>query len=210
MIALLHYLYLKGVRDRSLIIFLLIGPVWATIMLIAVAIALHHVHYPLGPELPIKEEIFFSGVLGSWVASISAFWSLRSELATKAVSSFLLARRPISIAVALVIFATATGVASIVGAVICAGVLWAAVPPGLFSIAFALVIVSLASASLGALYVTISPQPMMFVWAQIAGIPLAPWLVNPSNWPRLMMIAPVVTIVCTVVSAFLLERRCAT
>lgn len=210
MIALWHYTFLKGMRDRSLPVFLLWGPVYATAALIGVSVAQGRLHYPLSPQWDIKDELFFALMTATVIATLSAFWTLRTEVATKAIGSFLMATRPISVVVALVVFAAATGVATEIGMIVVSAVVRAALPANLVPIVLATVILSLAAASMGALCVTISPQPAMLIWAFCGSLPLVAWMANPSNWPRLVMIAPVIAILCTAISAFLLRRRCAT
>jgi len=210
MIALLRYAFLKGMRDRSLPIFFLLEPAQVAAMLIGYSVMNRHLHYPLIMPGDVGDVVGFSVLFPSFVATLSAFWTFRSEVATRAIGSFVVASRPSTVVVALVVFAAATAIGGLIGAITTAAVLTAALPANLASLAPLGVISSLVGASLGALYVTISPQPAMLVWAFIAVIPLAPWIFHPPSTPRLLMIAALVSIVCIGVSAFLLRRRCAT
>lgn len=211
MIALLHYAFLKSLRDRSLPIFVLWVPIQVAAMLIGSSVINHHLQYPLVvSDWNDGDVAAFSILLPSFIASISAFWTFRSEVATRAIGSFVIASRPITVVVALVVFATATAIAGLIAAIGTVAVLTMALPPNVAFFASIGVIASLAGGSLGALYVTISPQPAMFVWAACAGIPLAPWIFAPATKSQLPMIASVLSIVCIGVSTFLLRRRCAT
>jgi hypothetical protein len=211
MIALLHYAFLKGMRDRSLPIFLLMMPAQVAAMLIGFSVIKRHLQYPLlGMEWGHGDVVIFSIILPSFVATLSAFWTFRSEVATRAIGSFVIASRPITVVVALIIFAAATATGGSIATTVTIAMLTAALPPEVASFASLGIIASLAGASLGALYVTISPQPAMLVWAFIAGLPLAPWILHPPSEPQLLMIASLLSIVCIGVSAFLLRRRCAT
>jgi hypothetical protein len=210
-IALLHYAFLKGMRDRSLPIFVLITPAQVAAMLIGAAVLNRHLRYPLMMDFVSTQDLVtFSIVLPWTVASLSAFWTFRSEVATKAIGSFVIASRPMTIVAALVVFAAATAIGGVLGAIGTIAVLTAALPANLGSLASIAIIFSLVGASLGALYVTISPQPAMLVWAIIAGFPLAPWIFGEGSKRPFLMIAAVVSIITIGVSTILLRRRCAT
>lgn len=211
MIALMHYAFLKGMRDRSLPIFFLMGPVQLAAMLIGFSLIRRHLHYPLlTPDFDRGDVAIFTIVLPSIVATLSAFWTFRSEVATRAIGSFVVASRPITVVVALIVFAAATAIGGLMAMLGTFVVLLAALPPNLATFAALGVISAFVGGSLGALYVTISPQPAMLVWAFIAGFPLAPWILDPAFRPRLLTIDGIVLIVCIGVSTFLLRRRCAT
>ncbi len=211
MIALLHYAFLKGMRDRSLPIFVLMMPVQVAAMIIGYSVINRHLQYPLvGFDWDEGDVAVIAILLPSVVATLSAFWTFRSEVATRAIGSFVIASRPITVVLALIVFAAATATGGSIATTATIAVLTAGLPANLASLAALGILHSFVGASLGALYVTISPQPAMLVWAFIAGFPLAPWILDPASQSRLSMIAAVLSVVCIGVSAFLLRRRCAT
>lgn len=209
--ALLHYAYLKGMRDRSLPVFLLIPAAQFFAMITAFSGTTGHLRYPLKAlNFDHGDLAAMSILLPSVVATMSAFWTFRSELATGAIGSFVIASRPIVVIAALVVFAAATGTGGIFGAVGTIALLTAEFPARLVSMIGTGAMAALSGAALGALYVTISPQPQMLVWSFIAGIPFVPFIFDPANWHRLPPIGLLLAIICIAVSTFLLRRRCAT
>ena len=209
MIALLHYAFLKGLRDRSMPVLFLIAPAQIAAMLIGYSVTHRHLQYPLMTFEWADRDVKGLGIIiPSVVASISAFWTFRSEVATKAIGSFVMASRPVTVVLALIVFAAATATGGLVAAAITVGVLTAGLPANIALLASVGIIAAVLGASLGALYVTISPQPMMLLGAFIAGIPLVPVVFNAAT-SRILLNASVLSMVCIAVSTFLLRRRCA-
>jgi hypothetical protein len=204
-----HYAWLKGVRDRSLVIFALIPPMQFTAMVIGFSLDKRHLTYPfIGPDWAGD----FPGLailIPAVVGSCSAFWMLRSEVATRAIDSFVVASRPVAVIAALVVTGTVTAAAGWLGGLAAILMLTADLPANLLTLASSGALAALAGASLGALYVTILPQPGMLVWAVVAGLPLGPWIFDPASRSHLIPIALVVSIVAMAASTFLLRRRCA-
>lgn len=217
--ALLHYAVLKGMRDRLLPILLLVSPIFAAGTLIGESAARKQLHYPLTVGL---DSLGFNpaGLYALTFSSIVAFWAFRSEVATKAINSFVMASRPIGIVTALVVYGVGIGVATWMGAIAAATALTTKLPSNLASFALEAFIASLFGASIGALAVTISAQPTMLVWAVCAtvGLPLillfdyqrGDLVFELASRTRYLTSQVVVSILCLGIGTFLLERRCAT
>jgi len=207
MTAMLHYALIKGLRDRSLPVFVLIGPMGITMAVIGVSLAAGHRDYPLYTLSDFADGLF-AGVVAVTIAGMSGFWMFRSEVATKAIGSFVIASRPIKAFAALVLFAAMTGMLSWAGTTAMHALLTLRRPE--LAAAFGMMAIeTLAAASAGAMLVMISSQPTMLVWACIASAVFVPWYVNPTSRPQIVMIAPLVVIVCSITGTLLLERRCA-
>ena len=182
MIALLHYVYLKSLRDSSLIAFIIVPILAPVVALSGVTFGKGHVHYPFY----LKAQ--FSAVQNATLASeitlaicvlfavIPAFWTLRPEIATRSIGSFFFGARPLTVALALILFASAIGLAGWIGAVALIGALTTALPPNVAFMTFKVAAGSLASSALGTLLVTISPQPGMIVGAYLGCVFLVPWI----------------------------------
>jgi hypothetical protein len=208
--ALLHYAWLKGMRDRSVLVFFLIAPIQIAAIIIGISVSNHHIRYPLLPlALDEGDVAVLSVILPYFVAACSAFWTFRSEVATKAIGSFVIGSRPLTVVLALVVFAAATAICGQAALFGVAVALTKTFPASLGSAAFTAAIASVAGASLGALYVTISPQPAMLPWAFLAGIPLTVFIINPASRPHQVPIASLLSIGCVAISTVLLRRRCA-
>lgn len=211
MIALLHYALLKGVRDRSLLTFAAIPAANISAVLIAMAVHQKQMVYPLtGVTLDHVDLAVFSILIPSFIATLSAFWTFRSEVATKAIASFVVATRPLVVVTALLITGVATAAVGTIGMLAAIFVLTARFPAEVLTLIVTASIASMVGAAMGTLYVNISAKPEMFVWALLAGIPVAPFIFNPKNQSMLPFVALAVTVVAISVSAFLLRRRCAT
>lgn len=217
MTALLHYAILKSARDRSLFIFLL-GP-----MLIMVAILIgtagatwQHtaIHYPvrLGTDFKPEQSAEVASGLATGFAimfsAVAGFWTFRPEVATKAIGSFCMAQRPIRITTTLIAFATLLGIVGWIGSLTAVSLLTAALPSNLGFLALATAVGSLTGASGGAMMLTISSQPSAIAGFFIGVAFCLPAVISAQR-SQVMIAALVVTIVCTAVCTFLLERRCA-
>jgi len=213
MIAVLHYAFLKSTRDRSLAVFLLGPALVIAASLLGATIAQGGPIYPLhmsrqmsatqNAEMAALVLAFFAMMFGT----VAGFWIFRTEVATKTIGSFLMARRPIAVSLAQVTFAAAIGFGAWVLGTITVALLTSALPPAIGWFAVGVAVASIAAASIGALVVTISPQPAMMPWAILVCTPLLPLLVNPAVRPKLLYVVPAVAILVIAVSAFLLERR---
>jgi hypothetical protein len=212
MIAVLHYAFLKSTRDRSLAVFAL-GPALVIAASLLGATVAQGLRYPLylGGQMSAAQNAEMAALILTFFAmtfgSVAAFWVFRPEVATKTIGSFLMARRPLTVSVAQVTFAAAIAFSAWIAGIVTIAVLTSALPPAIGWFAAGVAVASIAAASIGALVVTISPQPAMMIWAFFACQALLPLLVNPAVRPKLLYVVPVVAIVFTATSAFLLERR---
>jgi hypothetical protein len=140
---------------------------------------------------------------------IIAFWTFRSEIATRSVGSFLLAARPLALSLALILFAAAIGLAGWIGGMAMIGVLTTAMPPHLALLALKVAAGTVAASALGTLVVTISPNPGMVLGAYLVCIISIVWIEKSTSLSQLIG-AVAVAIVCAGLASFFLERRCAT
>ena len=213
MIAVLHYALLKSLRDKSLPVFVLGPSLVIAASLLGATLAQGGLHYPLymsrqmsaarNAEMSALVLTFFAMAFGT----VAAFWTLRPEVVTKTIGSFLMARRPLTVALAQVTFAAAIAFSAWVVGIITIAALTSALPPAIGWFALGAAVASIGAASVGALVLTISPQPAMVIWAFLACTTMLPLLVHPAVRPTLLFVVPVVSILLTAVSAFLLERR---
>ena len=215
MTALLRYAYLKSLRDHSLIAFIGTPALVPVAALLGVTLAKGQFRYPMYLEAGFSP--FQNAVLAAQISTgmsvlftvLAAFWTLRTEIATRSIGSFLFAVTPLKMALTLVLFAAAIGVAAFLGSIVTIGLLTAALPPALPMMALIVLAGCLAASALGTLMVTISPQPAMIIGSYLGCMVLIPWIAKSKSWLHLM-VALAVAIVCTALSSFLLERRCAT
>lgn len=219
MMAVLRYALLKSWRDRSLVAFMIwpmlagVGP-W-----IAMTLERH-----AGRNAPSPEDIaHISGMIGAMtgvsLASMFAFWTFRSEVATRAVGAFLFAARPLTVIASLILFGAAGGLASTLIVEGTLAVLAGTAPViRLASGVLSIVVSSFMGAALGALAVTISAQPTMLIgglWGTYAVL-AAPLIAKGESIERHVTTLPehlfylTVAVVAAGLAAFLLERRCAT
>jgi len=214
MTALLHYFFLKGRRDHSLAIFVFAPAVLITVALLGASVVQQRLRYPLMLAAnmslvqndALAETVF--GTMAIGFATISAFWMLRAEIATKAVNSFVVASSTTRMSAALIQFAAMTGIASwlvATGAVI---VLTGTIPPHLPMIAVAMLAAAYALAAIGALTVAISPQPMMMAWACSSLLLFIRWADQPADRNEFLL-AGIVFVICAGLSTYRLGRRCA-
>jgi hypothetical protein len=214
-IALLHYAILKSIRDRSLPAFLFASPLAITAALAGVTLRTAGLHYPLQiavrntPLQNATESAFGVTLAVISFAAITAFWTFRHDVATKAVGSLIMTRRPIVIASTQVLFAALVGITSWICSMSVIAALTAAIPAGFGHHAAMAAIMMFVAASIGALAVTISTEPPAVVGALAAGVLCSPILLRNKTDMRMVIIAVVVAIACTVTCAVLLERRCA-
>ena len=215
MIAILRYLVLKTWRDSSLIAFVMIpvfGPVAA---LAGSTLAKGHFAYPL--YLNVHYTPVQSATLAAQIAfaaafmfsSISSFWTLRPEVATRAVGAFVLAARPFSIAFALVTFATAVAMTGWLGALGMIALLTSVLPAGAGMLMLKVFVASVAASAIGALVLMISAQPAMIAVGYMSCAVIIAFLEKAKD-PTQLLTGVAVVIICVPLSAFLLERRCAT
>lgn len=215
MIALLRYAYLKGLRDSSLFAFILIPMMFPVAALVGVTLGKGRLLYPLymNAQFSPQQNATLAGQITTGICVlftvITAFWTFRSEIATRSVGSFLLAARPLKLSLALILFAAAIGLAGWIGGMAMIGVLTTAMPPHLALLALKVAAGTLAASALGTLVVTISPNPGMILGAYLVCIISIVWVEKSTSLSQLIG-AVAIAIVCAALAAFLLERRCAT
>jgi hypothetical protein len=214
-IALLRYAFLKGLRDSSLFAFILIPMMFPVAALLGVTLGKGRLLYPLymSPQFSPQQNATLAGQITTAVCLlftvITAFWTFRSEIATRSVGSFLLAARPLTLSLALILFAAAIGLAGWIGGMAMIGVLTTAMPPHLALLALKVAAGTVAASALGTLVVTISPNPGMVLGAYLACIISIVWVEKSTSLSQLIG-AVAVAIVCAGLASFFLERRCAT
>lgn len=215
MTALLRYLLLKSWRDSSLITFLIVPMLVPVAALAGVTLANGHLQYPFYMNVqytPVQNATLVAAIAmatASLFASISAFWALRPEIANRSVGAFFFAARPLTVALTLILFGAALAWTAWIGALAIIGALTSALPANLLLATLRVAAGCLAASAAGALVVTISPQPAMIVASYFGCVVLIPMLAKSKGSVQLL-VALVVAMVCTALSAFLLERRCAT
>jgi len=213
--AMLRYAYLKGLRDSSVIAFLAIEMLIPVAALGGVTFGKGHFHYPLYLEAHFSpaQNATMAGQITTAICVfftvITAFWTFRSEIATRSVGSFLFAMRPLTLALSLILFAAAIGVAGWIGGMAMIGILTTAFPPQIALMALKVVAGTLAASAFGTLVVSISPNPGMIIGAYVACVVLTVW-VEKSKSSIQLIAAVALAIICAAFAAFFLERRCAT
>jgi hypothetical protein len=214
MIALLHYAVLKTRRDRSLFLFLF-APLFALAALLGPSLAELRFSYPLSLSrnlTPLQNARTLASLIGAvsiMFGLISAFWTYRAEIATRAIASFVVGSRALMVTASLILFATLMSAAAWLSGIAMAIVLTATVPPHLPLLFAGCVAVSLALNSVSALMVTIAPQPASLIWAYLSMLLFVRWIEKLPD-VREFALAAVIFAICTTLSVFFLRRRCAT
>jgi hypothetical protein len=212
-IALLRYMTIKSMRDRSLPGLVLMPILWPALVMLGNSVYSRSLHYPLtlNPKLSaVGNATLIAQIMGGAIlllASIAAFWTLRPEVASRSIGAFVFGARPLTIVSALVVYATTIGIAGWIGSALVISVLSGAVPSHLVAFTLRLVAMTVAMSTAGALMVMISPAPATVLGAYVAAVAFLLVERQPA-WQ--VYIAVGVTLVCTAVSTFLLERRWAT
>ena len=215
MIAILRYAYLKSLRDRSLFAFVIFPILFPVAALIGVTLGQGHLRYPFYMNVhysPVQNATLCAQIalmICVFFTLIPAFWTLRPEIATRSVASFFFAARPITVALSVILFAFALGVAGWIGAVAMIGTLTAALPPHLAFMTLKLAAGTLATSAIGVLLVTVSSSPAVVVGGYMACALLIQWIVSAKSFLDVLAFIGV-AIVSAALAGFLLERRCAT
>jgi hypothetical protein len=213
-IAILRYAFLKSRRDGSLAAFLIM-PIFMPMAALCGATMAKGLRYPLFMNVeytPVQNATLVADVatvVFIVFSALPAFWTLRSEIASRAIGSFLFGVRPLTAVLALILFAAAVGVTGWLGAVLMIGALTSAFPPDLPMRALQVVLSCLAGSASGALVVTISSQPAMIVCSYLGCLLFIPWM-SKAPMASFAITALVLSAVWISIAAFLLERRCAT
>lgn len=214
MIALLRYLSLKGMREGSLIAFVL-GPILLPLAGLCGVTFRRGLHYPffMDPQYSAVQNATLAAEI-AWAmcvvfAAIPAFWALRSEIATRSIGSLALAARPLTISLTLILFAAAVAMSAWIGAVTVIAVMTSALPAHFGLATLKLAVSSIAVSAAGALVVMISTEPAMIIGCYLACVVVIPIVEKNTKAPMQLLIAGVLAIVCAGLSVLLLERRCA-
>lgn len=209
--ALLHYAWLKGLRDRSLLAFgLLPAAQVAATLIVMPLVERTGLHYPL-TSLPWREVKQFPVLMSVLVAIFTAFWTFRSEIQTKAVSSFVVGSSAITFTLALLILAIVTAIIAMSGGMLTAVLLMASVPDDLARVWTTGALFSIVGASIGLLCVTVSPQPMMLAGTWILVLPFLGMIMKAAT-PTFPLAALCfgAAIATLFISTLLVRRRCST
>jgi hypothetical protein len=214
-IAMLHYAWLKSRRDSSLFAFILIPALFPLAALGGATLAKGHWHYPffLNPQYtPVQNATLCAQIavaLSVLFTVIPAFWTLRPEIATRSVTSFFFAARPMTVAASVIVFAFALSFTGWIGAIAMIRILTGTLPPHVAFMTLKVAVGCLATSALGTLLVTISSQPALLVGAYMVCALLIPWIEGSKSSLHVMG-GVAAAIVCTALAGFILERRCAT
>jgi hypothetical protein len=216
MMAILRYAFLKNMRDGSLAAFIL-GPV---IMIVAPLLGVSIVE-KRGIVYPLSMNPHWTGVktaaevvpitltVLALFGALAGFWAFRGEIVTRSIGSFVLAVRPIRVQIAAAIFGASAGLAGFLATSVLLFGLIGSIPPHPLRVVADATILCLCAASAGSLVVIIQSEPWAILIVYVSGLFLLPWLMTSRGiLPEaggLMLAA-----VCVAVSAFFLERRCAT
>jgi hypothetical protein len=215
-IAILHYAFLKNMRDGSLAAFVL-GPfIMLTASLLGVAVFTKGLlAYPLSldanwsPARSAAEIAPVTVFIAALFAALAGFWGFRGEIVSRSLGSFVLAVRPVKIQLASTLFGAAAGFGGYILTSVSLFTLMAALPPHPVRLAVDAAIMCLCGSAAGSLAVILSSEPWAILPLYLFGIVVMPWLIKMRGAvPELIGLA--LSMICVVVSAFFLERRCAT
>lgn len=213
--ALLHYNVLKGWRDRSLVAFMVIPALVPVAGLVGASFTPGvQLHYPLAmaPHFSAAQNAALIGELASIMCALfsvlPSFWTLRTEIASRSVSSFTMASRPFTVVIMLVIYGASIGYSAWLVSMTFIGILTTALPPHLAFLAFKVGIAALAASAVGALAVTISPEPAVMIGAFCSAFVIVPLFARTVT-PAHLIAAFGAALIAIAIAAVLLERRCA-
>lgn len=213
--ALLHYNFLKGWRDRSIVAFLALPSLIPIAALVGGSLTKRlPLRYPLAmePRFTAVQNAALIGEIASILCALftvlPSFWTLRTEIASRSVSSFTMAARPLMVVAMLVGYAALIGYSAWLISMTFVGVLTTALPPHLALLGLKVGIAALLASSVGALAVTISPQPAMMIGAFNSAFVIVP-LFAKSATTTYLIAALLAALISIAIAAVLLERRCA-
>ena len=216
MIAILRYAFLKNLRDGSLAAFLLGPIIMLTAPLLGVAAFTKGlVVYPLSidahltPARSAAEMAPVTVFIAALFAALAGFWSFRGEIISRSMGSFVLAVKPVKIQIASTLFGAAAGFAGYILTSVSLFTLMAALPPHPVHLITDAAILCLFGAASGSVAVILSSEPWAIAPLFLFGMVVIPWLAK-MRGAAPELIGLVLSIICVAVSAFFLERRCAT
>lgn len=216
MIALLRYAFLKNLRDGSLAAFILGPVIMLTAPLLGAALFGEG-----GPRFPARMDWTMSAArnaammapatvfIAALFASLAGFWSLRSEIISKSIGTFVLAVRPLKIQIAAMLFGAGAAFAGYIGTGLALSVLLNALPPNPLRLILDAAILCLLGAAAGFLAVIFSAEPWAIIPLFVGGVAIIPSLAK-MRGPLPELTAVALTLICISISVFFLERRCAT
>ena len=214
MIAILRYAFLKSRRDGSVYAFVLLPALFPVAALMGVTVAKQRWQYPLAmnPQFTPVQNATLCAQIALTICVvftvIPAFWTLRPEIATRSVTSFLFAARPVTVAASVILFAFSLGLAGWIGAITLIRILTDALPPNVAFMTLKAAAGCLAASALGAMLVTISSQPAMIVGAYMASVVVIPWMES-SKSPASALIMTAFSVLFAALAGLILERKCA-
>lgn len=213
MIALLHYAVLKTRRDGSFFLFLF-APAVVIAALLGTSIVELRFEYPLALSRHMsamqnaRALATMVGGTAIMFGLISAFWTLRAEIATRAIASFVVASRSAAVIASLIVFGMLTAIAAWISGIAVVILLTAAVPPKLPLLFAGGLAVALALTGVATLVVTVAPQPANLIWAYFSMFVFVPWFERGPD-VKLGVLAATVFVLSTTLSTYFLRRRCA-
>lgn len=215
MTALLRYAFLKTTRDGSFIAFALVPILMPIAALVGGTVAqTHGFHYPFlmgRGETPLQSATGVANmttVLAAFFAVLPAFWTFRSEIASRSIGSLALATRPAMIVLALMTLTTAIMIVAWLISMMAVFALTTAWPPHVGMLLLKLIVVCLSASATGAAAVAISPEPAMVIAVYLASALSTVWLEKTKS--ASMFIVPLaLSAIFVGVATFALERRCA-
>ena len=209
----LRYFILKSIRDGSLVTCLVAALALPLAALIG-STMWQGLRFPLYFEPNQSASgnaatgATVSLVMAMFFATLFSFWTFRTEIATKSAGTFVFGTRPLAIIIALTLFGGAIGILTWVPVVALLSALTASLPPDLASLLLQLFVGSFVLSGIGALVLVISPQPFAMIAAYMASL-VAMVALHGSKAIAQVAVAAILLACCTALSAFLLERRCA-
>jgi hypothetical protein len=212
--ALLHYNFLKSWRDASLIAFLIMPALLPAAGLIGATFS-KGFHYPLfmgahyTAAQSAAEATEVASLMTVFFATIPAFWVMRTEIATHSVASLSMAARPLTIVLSIIGYAATIVYFAWVIGVLSVGVLTTAMSPTLATQALKVVVLTLGSSALGALAVTISPEPAMILAAYLTSFGALLLFEKKKALAPQLLAYGIGAIVFVALATYFLERRCA-
>jgi hypothetical protein len=214
-IALLRYAFLKNLRDGSLAAFILGPVIMLTAPLLGAAV------FNKGPAYPMRMDDHISAArnaammapatvfIAALFAALAGFWSFRGEIVSKSMGSFVLAVKPLKIQLAAMLFGGGAAFAGYLGTALSLSALMNALPPNPGRLLLDAAILCLFGAAGGSLAVIVSSEPWAIIPMFVCGALIVPSLAK-MRGPLPELTAVALILICISISAFFLERRCAT
>lgn len=215
MSALLRYAIVKSYRDHFLAQLVLAPLVIAVSPMLGVAVigairgdSFFPLHVPSAtPEFTNSIFSILTGFTSAFVGGVGAFWIFRSEIASRAVNFFFLARHPRAVSGASTLYGFVAGLLAFFVARSSIAVLTASPQPGSKELLTVTASILIGSA-LGSLLVAISAEPAILV-PVYAGVLISSIALLKSADVLRIGAAVVFALVLTQAAPIVLRRRCA-